>query len=183
MTVTVGVQTTAAHATDALKQNGVKASALIAALKNDGVADKDIQTSQLSVSPHTNGSNTITGYDVTNSVTAKVRDISKAGQVIDDALGGVGDAGRLQGVFFSIDDNSALLAQARQQAVATARKQAEQLAAAAGVKLGGLRSVTEDSGPIAMNRSTMDAAPAGSTPIQPGTQENFVQVTVVWDIA
>jgi uncharacterized protein YggE len=90
----------------------------------------------------------------------------------------------MNGVSFSFDDSSQLLAQARKDAVAKAFVQAQQLASAAGIKLGALRSLSEDSAPQPpgiFNGAPTAGAPA--TPIQPGTQDVTVQVTAVWDIA
>jgi uncharacterized protein YggE len=184
LTVSVGVQTTAAHAVDALAANGARARAVIDALRANGVADKDIQTSQLSLSARYTPSDVLTGYDVADTVTAKVRDVARAGQAIDAAVAAAGDSGRLQGVSFSFGDDSALRAQARHDAVVQARAQAEQLATAAGVKLGALRSLTESS-PNQSWPATFAAAgaPAAATPIQPGAQELTVSVTAVYEVA
>ena len=128
MTLTIGVQSTAAHAGDALSANATKADAVIATLKGHGVANADIQTSQLSLYPqYDNNGNTIRGYQVTNTVTAKLHDVTKAGGAIDAAVAAAGDAGRLQGVSFSFNDDSSLLVRARADAVAAARSQAQQL--------------------------------------------------------
>jgi uncharacterized protein YggE len=185
MTISVGVETRAAHASDALSQNSVLTRAVIASLTAHGVADKDIQTAQLSLYPqYDNSGRTITGYQVSDSVTAKLHDLTKAGSTIDAAVGAAGDSGRMNGVSFSFDDSSQLLAQARKDAVAKAFVQAQQLASAAGVKLGGLRSISEDSAPqppgVFNGAPSSGGAPA--TPIQPGTQDVTVQVTAVWDI-
>jgi uncharacterized protein YggE len=184
MIMSVGVETKATHATEALNQNSSLTTAVIHSLKDHGVADKDIQTAQLSLYPQYDTSgHTVTGYQVTDSVTAKVRDLTKAGATIDAALGAAGDSGRMHGVSFSFDDNSQLLAQARQDAVARAIAQAGQLAGAAGVKLGNLRSLSEDSSqPPAVFNATPTAGGAPSSPIQPGTQDLTVQVTGVWDV-
>jgi uncharacterized protein len=97
---------------------------------------------------------------------------------------------RVQSMGFSIDDDSALKAEARTQAVHLAQLQAEQMAKAAGVKLGGVRLITEipsSSGPMPMYdqyRSSIGASPAAQpAPVLPGTQELSLTVDVVWDIA
>jgi uncharacterized protein YggE len=186
VTITIGVQNTAPHAGDALSANAAKANAVIASLKSHGVATADIQTSQLSLYPqYDNGSaNTIGGYQVTNSVTAKLHAVAKAGEAIDAAVTGAGDAGRLQGVSFSFDDDSGLLVRARADAVAAAKTQAQQLADASGAKLGTLRSLSEDS-----RSSAVPYAPAAgvadraATPVQSGSQELTISVTAVWNLA
>jgi hypothetical protein len=185
VSITVGVQTTAVHASDALSANAARANSVIATLKGHGVADADIQTSQLSLSPqYDNTGNTLRGYNVTDTVTAKLHDIGAAGGAIDAAVAAAGDAGRLQGVLFSFSDDSALLARARAQAVAAAKTQAQQLAGAGGTKLGALRSLSEDvsqSGPYPYGVS--NAANGASTPVQAGTSELTVAVTAIWDLA
>ena len=184
LTVSVGVQTTAGHAVDALNQNSQRAHAVIDALKGNGVADKDIQTSQLSLSPHYTSSNVLSGYDVSDTVTAKLRDVGRAGQTIDAAVSAAGDSGRLEGVSFSFDDDGSLRAQARHDAVGQARSQAQQLADAAGVKLGALRSLTESS-PVSswpVRYDTAGGVAPAATPIQAGTQELTVDVTAVYDV-
>jgi uncharacterized protein len=190
--VVLGVETQAPSAKDALAANNDKANALIDTLKQKGVAAKDIQTSQLSINPiYDNQGRRITGYQVDNQVTATLRDLAGAGALIDAAAAAVGDAVRVQSVGFSIDDDSALKAEARTQAVHLAQLQAEQMAKAAGVKLGAIRLITEvpAGGPtpvynrydsIAKGGAVPSAAPA---PVEPGQQELSLTVDVVWDIA
>ena len=104
---------------------------------------------------------------------------------------GVGDAVRVQSIGFSIDDDSALKAEARTQAVHLAQLQAEQMAKAAGVKLGAIRLISEvpASGPMPYAErydavGKVGAAPgAAPAPILPGQQELSLTVDVVWDIA
>jgi uncharacterized protein YggE len=189
--VVLGVETRSASAKDALAANNDKANALVDTLKSKGVEAKDIQTSQLSINPtYDDKGQRITSYQVTNQVTATLHDIAGAGGLIDAAAGAVGDAVRVQSMGFSIDDDSALKAEARTQAVHLAQLQAEQMAKAAGVKLGGVRLITEipsSSGPMPMYdqyRSSIGASPAAQpAPVLPGTQELSLTVDVVWDIA
>jgi uncharacterized protein YggE len=186
VTITIGVQTSGAHATDALSANASRAGAVIAALKGHGVADADLQTSQLSLYPQYDSQGAvIRSYQATDTVTAKLHDINKAGGVIDAAVAAAGDAGRLQGVSFSFNDDSQLLAQARGAAVAAAKAQAQQLADGAGVKLGTLRSLSEDTtqSPLYPLGAAASGASAAPTPIQSGTAELTVRVTAVWNLA
>ncbi|MDQ1370466.1 MAG: uncharacterized protein QOF20_2819 [Acidimicrobiaceae bacterium] len=186
MTLTIGVQSTAAHAGDALSANATRANAVIATLKSHGVANADIQTSQLSLYPqYDNNGNTIGGYQVTNTVTAKLHDVTKAGGAIDAAVAAAGDAGRLQGVSFSFNDDSSLLVRARADAVAAAKTQAQQLADASGAKLGTLRSLSEDvtrSSPVPYAQAA-GVADSAATPVQAGSQELTVAVTAIWNLA
>jgi uncharacterized protein len=189
--VVLGVETHSASAQDALAQNNDKANTLIKTLKDKGVDAKDIQTSQLSINPnYDNQGRHITGYQVDNQVTATLHDLGGAGSLIDAAAAAVGDAVRVQSIGFSIDDDSALKAEARTQAVHLAQVQAEQMAKAAGVKLGDIRLISEvpanSPAPYAQ-RFAAPAAAAGGTaapaPVEPGQQQLSVTVDVVWDIA
>ncbi len=187
--VVLGVETRSASAKDALAANNEKANALVDTLKGKGVEAKDIQTSQLSIHPtYDDKGQRITGYQVNNTVTATLHDIAGAGALIDAAAGAVGDAVRVQSIGFSIDDDSALKAEARTQAVHLAQLQAEQMAKAAGVKLGAIRFISEvpASGPMPYYERLAGAPAADaakSAPVLPGTQELSVTVDVVWDIA
>jgi hypothetical protein len=190
--VVLGVETRSASAKDALAANNDKANALVDTLKGKGVEAKDIQTSQLSIHPtHDDKGQRITGYQVNNTVTATLHDIAGAGALIDAAAGAVGDAVRVQSIGFSIDDDSALKAEARTQAVHLAQLQAEQMAKAAGVKLGAIRFISEvpASGPmpyydqVGSGRAAAPTAGVAPAPILPGQQELSLTVDVVWDIA
>ncbi|MFD4180428.1 SIMPL domain-containing protein [Rhodococcus sp. NPDC058514] len=184
LTVMLGVQTQARDAAGALAENAEKANALIDTLKGKGVRAEDIQTSGLSVQPtYDPNSSTITGYQVTNQVTATVHDVGAAGGLIDAAAAAAGDAVRVQQTSFSIADDSDLREQARADAVRQAQAQASQIAEAAGVELGKVRSITEVPAagptPYPYPGAALDRAP---TPIEPGGQELTVTVAVVYDI-
>ena len=188
--VVLGVETRSPSARDALAANNDKANALVDTLKSKGVEAKDLQTSQLSINPtYDDKGQRITGYQVNNTVTATLHDIGGAGALIDAAAGAVGDAVRVQSIGFSIDDDSTLKAEARTQAVHLAQLQAEQMAKAAGVKLGAIRFISEvpASSPMPYYdqvASGRTAAPgAAPAPILPGQQELSLTVDVVWDIA
>jgi uncharacterized protein YggE len=189
LTVQLGVETSAPRAKDALDDNNNRASALIDTLKQRGVADKDIQTSQLSIYPrYDDQGRRITGYQVNNMVTAKLRDLGGAGALIDAAAETAGDAVRVNSIAFSIDDDSALLATARADAVRRAKAQAEQMAEAAGVKLGKVRSISESGSaappmPYPMYAGAPAADAAKSVPIEAGSQELNLTVNVIYEIA
>ena len=118
----------------ALAKNNRLAGDVIAVIKNNGVAPEDLQTSQLTINPTFDDVGRVTGYQVTNMVTARLRDVAAAGALIDavGAAAGDGDPGAADG--FAIDDDSALRAAARADAVRRAQAQAQQLADAAGVR-------------------------------------------------
>jgi uncharacterized protein YggE len=187
MTISLGVETRGATAQAALADNATRATNLVTVLGDSGVAKADIQTSDLSVYPNFDrGGREIVGYTVNNTVTAKLRDLGEAGEVIDAAAFATGDAIRLHGVSFSIDDTSELVARARADAVERASEQARQLADAAGVELGALRSIDETGTrlppPLYYDRYEAAADAASRMPIEPGSQELTVEVTLVFDL-
>jgi uncharacterized protein len=184
LTVVLGVQTRAASAADALADNNTRAGGLLDVLRGRGVADKDLRTSGLSISPTFEADGRISGYEVTNEVTATLRDIAGAGALVDAAAQAAGDAARVQQIAFGIDDDAQPRAQARADAVRQAVTQAHQLADAADVGLGPILSITEVSGgqpPVPVTRDS--AAAQAAVPIQPGTQDVSVTVEVVHAVA
>ncbi len=119
---------------------------LLDSLEDNGVEEKDIQTSQFSIYPeydYRNGEQILTGYRVSHMVQVKVRDIDKAGEVIDDAVEAGGDLLQVQSISFTIDDTTALRSEAREEAVADAQAKADELATLAGVSLGKATYITE----------------------------------------
>jgi uncharacterized protein YggE len=182
--VTVGVSARGRSAADALATANDRAAKVITALRDGGVQEDDVQTSGLSVQPTYGDDGTVTGYEVTNLVNARLRDIPRTGEILDAVARVAGDEIRLQGISFSIDDDSALLATARTRAVKRARAQAEQLADAAGVELGAVRSIDEGTVAAPYDTRTYGAADASSSmPIEPGTQTLSLQATVVFEIS
>ena len=187
-TAQVGVQTRDADPAAAVSANTEKMTSIIAALKAQGIDEKDIQTTNFSVSaqqeydPQGQPNGKIT-FVVDNMVTITVRDISKVGPV----LGAVVDAGanNIYGVSFSSADQTGLEAQARDKAMADARARADQLAKAAGVSIDTVLSITENinSGPIPYPYAARDMAQAGApVPIQGGQIQVQIQVNVVYII-
>ena len=186
LTIAIGVETRAEQAADALADNNGRTQAVIDLLKAEGVAEADLQTADLSIFPtYTSNGTRITGYQVTNSLRVTLRDLDRSGQIIDAAAGAAGDAVRIRGLTLSIDDTSDLYAAARADAVRRAKAQAEQLAEAAGVALGSVRTITEAplQGPGYEEQLGYAADAAGGAPVQAGTQDLTLTVTVVYDIA
>ncbi len=185
----VGVQATATTATEALSQANTSAAALIAALEAAGVSDNDIATSGLSIYPQYAPAGTIvTGYQAANSLTVTVRDINQTGPVIDAAAAAAGDHITVGGVSFYVDDTEALIGAARADAIANASKRANEYATAAGVTVGAVLQISEASvsNPVPLfypAAAAADASGAASTPIQTGTQDLTVSVTVVYELA
>jgi len=183
LTITLGVETNSGSAQTAMDDNNRLATETIAIVKASGVADADLQTSQLTVNPTYDDKNTITGYQVSNMVTAKLRNIGGAGALIDAVGKAAGDAVRVQQLSFSIDDDSELRAAARTAAVKQAQAQAKQLADAAGVILGPVDSISESAGSSPITYAApMAADSAAGAPIQAGSQELSIVVQVVYQI-
>ena len=181
-TVQLGVQTEAAVARDALAENTTKMNALIAKLKELGVAAKDIQTSNFNISPMI-GENgrTVTAYQVSNNVSVVIRDVAKAGDLLDDVV--AAGANTVYGISFSIDNPQALQAQARDAAIADARTRAQAMAQAAGGSVGQVLSISETIGaapqPL-MYRAEM--AQDSAAPIEAGEQALSAQVQITFEL-
>jgi uncharacterized protein YggE len=124
----------------------------------------------------------VTGYEASNTVSVHIRDLSHAGAIVDATAAQAGDDIRVQGITFSIDDDSALLAAARTKATKRARAQAEQLASGADVKVGDVRSITEAASSTPLAYSADAAAKAAGTPVMPGSETLSVEATVVFAI-
>jgi hypothetical protein len=186
MTMTIGVSTTRPGAQEALDQNRAEANALQETLHAKGVDNKDMQTSDLSISPDYDKHGTITGYRVSNMVTVTLHDLKQAGGVIDAGAAAVGNDISFNGVQLSIDDTSALLREARQNAVKTAMAHARQLAQAAGMQLGTVRKI-DDTGTVVPQplfyNAPFAAQKAASTPIQAGSQQLSVDVSIAFAVA
>lgn len=178
----LGVSGRGTSAVDVLQTIGDRAQKVIDVLHDAGVADDDIQTSGLSVQPVLDDQNHVTGYEATNTVTARIRDLTKAGAIVDAAAAKAGDNIRVQGITFSIDDDSKLLASARAKATKRARAQAEQLAGGAGVEVGNVRSITEATNTMPITYAADAAVKAAGTPVQPGSETLSVSATVVFTI-
>ena len=183
LTLVLGVQTQAPRARAALDANNARAAAVTDALTARGVAPEDLRTSDLSITPLSGpGPGQIVGYQVTNEVTATIHgDLAAAGGIVDAAAGAAGDAVRVQQVGFSIADDGPLRDRARSGAVKQAIAHARQIAQAAGVPLGRLRSVTEVA-PTGAETYAPRLAPGVETPVEPGGQRLRVAVDVVYDI-
>jgi len=155
-------------------------------LKINGVAEKDIQTRQFSIRPvynYSDGQRVLRGYEVSNTVSAKVRDIDNTGKIIDDAVTAGGKWINVNSINFAIDDPKALQEQARAEAMADAKAKAQSLADLGGVVLGKPVSISESIGGSPIYRYDMGASNVGSaTPIEPGELEISVTVVVIYNI-
>ena len=185
--VYIGVQTQDASASVAMSSNTSLAGAVIAAIKAVGVEDKDIQTSNFSISPQPiyDEAYNITGYTymVQNTVHVTVRDLDKLGSLLDAAF--EAGANTINSISFDVADRTEPVSQARLAAVENARRQADELAEATGVSIGEVQTISYyDSTPIVRDyvevRTMSDSA--GSVPIQSGSMEISTTVTIVYAI-
>lgn len=194
-TINTGVQTQAETAREALDANTEAMSELISVLREAGLEDRDIQTSDFTVSPQYVYSDTrdergytlppeISGYQVANSVTITVRDLDNLGAVLDQAVT-VG-ANTINGIAFSVEDLTAVHEQARERAFADARAKAETYARAAGVRLGQIEKIIElprEDDPQPMYRAmAMESASDQSVPVETGEMSYSITTTVTWEI-
>lgn len=188
--VWLGVSVSDDRANDALDGANQQAKALIDTLTGLGIEEADITTTGVSLSPrydHDRVPPRIVGYDASNDLTVTIRDLSTAGHVIDAAAEAVGDSVRLGGISFSIDDTSAIIGRARAAAMADAATRASQYAVAGGVDVGTIVQISENQVstpwpiPYALNDRAAGAESA-PVPLQPGTQDLTVDVTVVYEL-
>ncbi|HEV7233439.1 MAG TPA: SIMPL domain-containing protein, partial [Sphingorhabdus sp.] len=183
-TFSTGVQTMAPTASEAVRQNGVQMASVVARLKKLGIADKDIQTTQISLNQqfdYRDGQQVFKGYQASNTVNAKLRDLKKLGAFLD-ALA-VDGATSFNGPTFGIDDDSTFREAARDKVWATAMARAKAMARKAGytdVRVLRVEETDNQGGgwpPMPMMARAMDASEK-STPISPG--ELSVGVTLAF---
>jgi uncharacterized protein YggE len=189
LTVVVQVDAAGPSATAALASDNTKAGAAVAAFRYGGVEPKDIQTSGLSLQPqyaYPKGVPTVTGYQVTNSVTATLRSVAKSGAVIDGVVGVAGNAVQIESIGFSADHPGVVEDRARAQAATQAVAHAKALARAAGRSLGRVCSLTDQSPPVAAGVTngalaySSAGADAAAVPIESGSQTESAQVSLVY---
>ena len=180
--IRIGVNSQDKTAREASEANAKQMTAVLAAIKDTGIADRDIQTSRLSLQPqydpNKGGTARLTGFQATNQVTVKIRDIDKLPALLDRAI--AAGANEMSGIEFVITEQSKLLDRARDDAIADVRRKAELYAQAAGSKLGPVASITEE-GSAAPPRP-MQAMRAGAVPIAPGEQTLKAMVTVSYEL-
>ena len=183
-----GVTSDARTAREASDANNAAMGKVLLALKAAGIDEKDYQTSRLSLQPQmaanykpSDRASGITGFRASNRVTVKIRDVTKFANVIDVLLGaGVND---IVGINFIVTQPSKHLDEAREKAIADARRKAEIYARAAGVTLGEPISIAEDGAAAPVFRGKMIAAQAAAgTPVAPGEETLSVTVSVSWAI-
>jgi uncharacterized protein len=178
-----GVTTTGKTAREASEANAKMMTAVMAALKNAGIAEQDVQTARLSLHPvRDNKSNElrITGFQASNQVTVKLRDVAKTAEAIDRLV--AAGANDISGIQFVVSAPSKRLDEARAAAIADARRKAEIYAKAANLILGAAVSITEE-GSVAPVPVMMRAAKAETaTPVSPGEQIQRISVSVSYEL-
>ena len=179
-----GVNSDAKTAREASDANNAAMGKVLLALKGAGIDEKDYQTSRLSLqpqyAPNRSGPSPITGYRASNRVTIRLRDVTKVANVIDVLVGaGANDIG---GINFMVSQASKLLDDAREKAIADARRKAEIYARAAGVTLGGPLSISEEGSPAPVFRGKMAAPMAAGAVVAQGEETLSVTVNVSWAI-
>ncbi|MDP9101006.1 MAG: SIMPL domain-containing protein [Actinomycetota bacterium] len=184
---TLGVDVRGADVTAALRAANSAQTKVTTAVVGDGVSERDVQTSDVSLNQTFDTKGRPDGYQVSERIVVKLREMAKAGKVLGDAVTAGGQAARLDGVSFALEDNVALLAKAREAAYGEARDKAQKYASLAGRSLGPLELVSEvQSDPLPVQSyaaSAPMAGPAATVPLSPGQSEVSVSVTVRWALA
>ena len=185
--ITIGVRSEGPTASEALAANNRDMSATLKSLKDAGVKDRDVQTSGLSINPkydyeRNRSEPEVIGFVASNTVTVRLRDIDKAGDVIDQAVRS--GANSLGGVSFGFDDPKPLQNAALKNAVASARAKAELLTQAAGVDLGPVMTINESysGGPTPRPLMARAESVASDVAIEAGESTISAQVTIVYAI-
>jgi uncharacterized protein YggE len=179
-----GVTSEAKTAREASDSNNAAMGKVLLALKGAGIEEKDFQTSRLSLQPQSapnrTGPSTIVGYRASNRVTIRLRDVTKVANVIDTLVGA--GANEIGGINFMVSQASKLLDEARERAVADARRKAEIYAKAAGVTLGAPLSIAEEGNAAPIPYRKMVVGMAASAPVAQGEETLQVSVSVSWAI-
>jgi uncharacterized protein YggE len=187
--ITSGVTTRAKSVKEATDANSKVMAAVTAALLEAGIEQKDIQTSRFSIQPvyAPQGPSTepkLSGYSVSNQVRVKIREIGKIGEILDRLI--TAGATNLGGIAFLVSNPSKALDQAREAAIADARRKAEVYTHASGLRLGQVKWIVEDTGvalPISMRAQAGSASMAAPVPIATGEDMLRVKITVGFEIA
>jgi uncharacterized protein YggE len=187
--VNIGVDIIKPTLDEAQSQATDQANAVIAALKDAGIDDADIQTSYYSVNILRDYSENadptqITGFEITNQLQVTVHDTDKLGEILDAAV--QAGANSIYGVNFLVSDQTAAASQARVKAVADARAKAEELASAAGLTLGPVVAISEGAppviGPMYGGRGGGGGMAQAAVPVQPGSTTVAVDVTLTYEL-
>ena len=186
-TLSTGVVTQAADAEAALKANSSQMSRVVATIRAAGVGERDIQTSGISIQPQyryaENQPPVITGYQASNTVNIKVRDIGKLGEVLDALV--ASGANQVHGPNFEIDHPEAVYDEARQAALAQAQARAQMYAGTLGMRVRRIVSISEGGGfqpPMPMMKAVAMDARMESAPVAPGETTLSASLDVVFEL-
>jgi len=188
-TIGAGVVTQAPTAAAAMSDNARRTAATVAAIRKAGVADRDIQTTSVSLSPQyryaENQPPAITGYQASSRVSVRFRDVKAAGPILDSLVSS--GANQIDGPVLSVDKPEPLLDQARQKAVAAAKARAELYARAAGLQVKRIVAISEGSSepfPIVrpMPQMAMARSKEADTMIEAGEQRMSVSLAVTFEL-
>jgi uncharacterized protein YggE len=178
--IRIGVNSQGKTAREASDANAKQMTAVLAAIKDAGVADRDVQTSRLSLQPqydpNKGGTARLLGFQVTNQLTVRIHDIDKLPNFLDRAI--AAGANEMSGIEFVVSEQSKLLDQARDDAVADGRRKAELYATAAGARIGQVLTIVEDGS--SPPPRPMQAMRAAGVPIAPGEQTMRASVTITY---
>ena len=182
--IRIGVASQGKTAREASDANAKQMTAVLAAIKGAGIAERDLQTSRLSLQPqydpNRNAPARLLGFQANNQLTVKIRDIAQLPGILDRAIGA--GANEMSGIEFAVSEQSKLLDQARAEAIADAHRKAELYARAAGAKLGPVVAISEE-GSAPPRAYPMQAMRAGAAvPVAPGEQTLRVVVTVSYEL-
>lgn len=186
-TITLGVVSDGSSAAEAIEENGAAMAGILAELIAQGVGETDLQTAAFSVSPRfdyarSTGENRITGFVAQNSLSVRVRDLDRLGEILD-AVADLG-ANQFQGLSFGLADTAQAEDAARANAVAEAKRRAALYADAAGVSLGALMRLsdaeTQSRGPMVMMAAERTASSA--VPVAAGELTISARVTMIYAI-
>ena len=187
--ISAGVVTKSTTATGAIADNATRMERVRAALKRAGIADKDIQTSSINLNPdyryENNQPPVLTGYQASNNVSVKFRDIRSSGKILD-ALVAEG-ANQINGPSLTIDKPEGAYDEARVKAIAAGRARAELYARSLGMRVVRLVSVSEGGGnyprpPMAMATMAAKAERSADTSIDPGSQDLEITLAMSFDL-
>jgi hypothetical protein len=180
--IRIGVSSQDKTAREASDANAKQMTAVLAAIKSNNIAERDIQTSRLSLQPqydpNKSGTAHLTGFQATNQVTVRIRDIGNLAAILDSAISA--GANEMSGIEFIVSEQSKLLDRARDDAIADAHRKAELYAKAAGARLGHVVAISEEGSTPAPR--PMQALRAGAVPISPGEQTLRAVVTVSYEL-
>ncbi|MET0329098.1 MAG: SIMPL domain-containing protein [Luteimonas sp.] len=186
-TISTGVVTQAADANAAMRANAEQMSKLMQAIRSAGIGERDVQTSGVNLSPQyryaENQPPAITGYQASNTVNLKVRDIGKLGQVLDALV--ASGANQINGPTFEIDDADAVQDEARAAALKKAQARAEVYANSLGMRVRRIVSISEGGGFQAPPRPMMAMramAESADTAISPGESTLTANLDVVFEL-